>query len=78
MLYGDGFWSDFADGFRKGFKAVADIGVPIVGTIPGLRALPIAYEGAKRLGFGRPALCGAVTQAGRRCRRLRGSCPYHY
>lgn len=36
---GTGFFSDFADGFRKGFTGVAKIAAPIAGLIPQTRAL---------------------------------------
>lgn len=54
--HGEGFFSDFADGFKKGFNGVLNIGKPLLGLHPGAaKVLPFldAIQGAVGKGVGR-------------------------
>lgn len=45
-IYGEGFWSDFAKGFKKGFKGTLDLGEKIAPFIPGVGPQVSAALGA--------------------------------
>jgi len=52
-IEGAGFWSDFADGFKKGFKMVSDpVLKPVLGLIPH-PAAQIAKHGLEAVGLGK-------------------------
>jgi hypothetical protein len=58
-----GFWSDFADGFKKGFTGVFKAAAPIAGLIPETKGLAPVFSAIGSLG-GRARKRKAMSHAG--------------